>query len=259
MMRYVRRKTLINRSLVEWADFNCNHYVGCAHNCHYCYSRKISRSSRHSWERPSVVENALELAVKHIVKVPPGARIMVSSMTDPYQPIEEKEKLTRSLLPVLATKRWEGIPDPPTIILITKSDLVRRDFDLIKQFPNIQLCMTITSCNNIPQYEPYAPGNAARIACLQDAHSLGIKTIASIEPWIPGVTKPLEIINLTWPYVDTFFLGSLNHTYRKDSHKWDQARREYISYLPIIKETLERYMKRYVIKEELKKFVNADG
>lgn len=250
--RYVRRKTLLNRSGVEWTDYNCNHYIGCWHGCNYpCYAQKISRQKYPYWRQVAVVKNALELAVREIRKVPPGARIMVSSMTDPYQPIEETEKLTRSLLPVLAIKRWEGIPDPPTIIITTKSDLVRRDFQLIKQFPNIKLCMTITSCDNLDMVEPYAPGNCARIACLRDAHRLGIYTIASIEPWIPGVSKPLQIVRHIYPYVDEIFIGSLNHHYINGSEAQKRAVRIYREYLPLVVDFLQRHMKKVVVKREL--------
>ena len=246
---YVRRKTLLNRSLVEWTDYNCNHYIGCWHGCNYpCYAQKISRQKYPYWRQVAVVKNALELAVKEIGKVPPGARIMVSSMTDPYQPIEEQEKLTRSLLPVIA-RHCGG--EPPTVIITTKSDLVRRDFQLIKQFRNIKLCMTITSCDNLEGFEPYASGNRARIACLREAHHLGIYTIASIEPWIPNLTKPLQIVGYIHPYVDEFIIGSWNHHYKTGSKADKKARQHYKEYLPLIIEFLQNHMKKYLIKKEL--------
>lgn len=245
MVTYIRRKTLLNKSGVEWTDYNCNHYKGCIHNCQYpCYARILSHEKQEQWQRVRVVENALELAVKEIRKVPPGARIMVSSMTDPYQEIEATEKLTRSLLPVLGNSK-------ATVIIITKSDLVRRDFDLIKQFPNIRLCMTITSCDNIPKWEPNAPGNAIRIKVLRDAHRLGIYTIASIEPWIPGVTKPMHLVRLIWPYVNEVFIGSWNYHYRKGSQQDLICRRIYKTWLPEIIKYLQVRMVKVVVKKEL--------
>lgn len=256
-MQYIERKSLINKSGVEWTDFNCNHYIGCAHNCQYpCYARVLSRKKQHEWTNVAVVENAMELAVKEIHNVPPGARIMVSSMTDPYQPIEATERLTRSLLPILAG--FKTTCYPPRITIITKSDLVRRDFDLIKLFPNIQLCMTITSCDDIPKYEPYAPGNKTRIETLKLAHKMGIYTIASIEPWIPGVTKPLHVVNKLAPFVDEFFIGSWNHHYRRGSEAQKKMIRMYEIWLPVVVERIEAHMKRYVIKKEILNLIGME-
>lgn len=247
MVRYVRRKTLINKSGVDWTDFNCNHYKGCIHNCQYpCYARLLSHEKQEQWQQVRVTENAMELAVRDIKKVPSGSTIMVSSMSDPYQKIEASERLTRSLLPILA-----GFNRKVKVIIITKSDLVRRDFDLIKQFPNIKLCMTITSCDNIPKYEPYAPGNAVRIKCLRDAHKLGICTIASIEPWIPGVTEPMHLIRVIYPYVDEVFIGSWNYHYRKGSKQDLMCRRIYKTWLPEVVRYLQARMVKVVVKHEL--------
>lgn len=252
----VRRKSLLNKSKVEWTDYNCNHYVGCQHNCQYpCYARIMSKRSPHQWCQVGVVENALELAVKQIRSIPPGARIMVSSMTDPYQPIEREEKLTRSLLPVLAGYQTAM---SPRVIIITKSNLVRRDFELIRLFPTISLCMTLTAMHTLRQWEPNAPGNPIRYNTLKEAHKLGIYTIASIEPWIPNVTKPLQIIEHTRAFVNEYFIGSLNHKARPGSERYKAMVRLYRTYLPLVKEKLEAYMKRYTIKKELNALVGAE-
>lgn len=253
MTRYIHRKTLINKSGVEWTDYNCNHYVGCTHNCQYpCYAKRFNRrKSQHQWTDVLVVENALELAVKEIRKIPPEARIMVSSMTDPYQPIEKTEKLTRSLLPALATHNFAYHRKPPTVILITKSDLVQRDFELIRQFPNVRLCMTITAVENIPKWEPYAPGNIARIQTLRMAHDRGIYTIASIEPWIVGVTKPLQLVRVIYPFVNEVFIGSHNYKHRKGSKKWQHDTSIYRVVLPEVVRFLNSHMVKVVVKKEL--------
>lgn len=246
MPLYVRRKHLLNRSGVDWTDYNCNHYVGCAHNCQYpCYARELSRKKQWEWTCVAVVENAMELAAREIKRIPPSSKIMVSSMTDPYQPIEKIEKLTRGLIPILGSR------DDVQVILITKSDLVQRDLALIKEFPSVSVCMTITSCDNIPKYEPNAPGNVDRIATLQLAHSLGIYTIASIEPWIPGTTRPLNVVRLIYPYVDEVFIGSWNWHFRSGSEPQKKAIATYKAVLPQVVDLLHSHMKKVVVKKEL--------
>jgi len=249
---YFRRKHLLNRSGVDWTDYNCNHYVGCAHNCQYpCYARLISKKKESEWTQVAIVENALELAVREIRHVRPDSTIMVSSMTDPYQPIEKTEKLTRALIPVLASRQ------NVTVIVITKSDLVRRDFGLIEEFPNVKLCMTITSSDNISDFEPNAPGNAARIKCLEEARDLGIYTIASIEPWIPEVTKPIQLVRLIYPYIKEVFIGSWNWHFRRGSTPQQKAARHYRAWLPYVTKFLEDHMIKYTIKKELHQLVDS--
>jgi DNA repair photolyase len=187
----------------------------------------------------------MELAVKEIKALPSKARIMVSSMTDPYQPIEETEKLTRGLLPVLASR------EDVQVILITKSDLVARDFNLISEFPNVKLCMTVTSLNSLEEFEPYAPSNGRRIMCLQVAHEQGIYTIASIEPWLPHVTEPLILVKMMCAYVDEFFIGSWNHHFRQGSEEEKKTMQIYKRQLPEVLEFLHNHMKKVVVKKEL--------
>lgn len=252
--RHIQRKSLINKSGVEWTDFNCNHYVGCIHNCNYpCYARLISKKKRSEWARVSIVENAMELAVRDIKRVPCGSTIMVSSMTDPYQKIEATEKLTRTLIPILACRGDDAIK----VILITKSDLVRRDFALIQEFPNVILCMTITSPENLyDTFEPLAPGNKLRIQCLKEAHKLGIYTIASIEPWIPGVTKPVHLIHKLAPFVNEFIIGSWNHHFRRGSVEQKRVQRTYQNWLPEVLDAAANHMKHILVKEELRNQVD---
>lgn len=261
MINYITRKTLLNKSKVEWTDYNCNHYVGCVHNCRYpCYAQKISRKNQLDWVRVAVVKNALELAVQEIRHIPSGSRIMVSSMSDPYQPIEAICQLTRSLIPVLAGFKAKPVIPPcrpqdcfgyAQVVIITKSDLVRRDFDLIRQFPNVSLCMTITSLENLPEMEPFTSGNKARIECLQDAKSIGIRTIASIEPWMPDACNLLELAHRLIPFVDEFFIGSWNHHFKRDSISALAVKAQYRTRLPAVLDLLRHHMKRVTIKEEL--------
>lgn len=249
---FIRRKSLLNKSGVEWADINCNHYIGCAHNCQYpCYARTISRMKEINWRHPSVVENAMELAAKQIKTVPLDARIMVSSMTDPYQPIEARVKLTRSLIPILASR------EDVKVILIIKSDLVRRDFELIKEFSNVSVCMTITSDANLPLLEPNAPGNLRRIECLRQAKFAGIYTIASIEPWIPILTDLPHLVKRIYRYADEIIVGSWNHHFRRGSGPEKEAIRYYRKVLPDVIDFLRNHMRHVMIKKELYKHTSG--
>jgi len=221
----MRRKSLINVSKVDWEDhsgrypllYNCNIYYGCQHNCRYCYSRKIYYWKK-NWREVEPVENAVELARKEIKRKKPG-RIMFCSMTDPYQPIEADLGLTREVLKVLLDSRF-------LVLIMTKSDLVTRDYDIIQGHDNVEVGFTITSLNNLPEWEPEASGNVRRIEALKKAHSLGIKTFVSLEPTIPDETRPLEIMKALGHLVDRWIIGTLNYMganrdfYSREVPKW---------------------------------------
>ncbi len=117
---------------------------------------------------------------------------MFCSMCDPYQPIERKLGLARRVLEVLLASKF-------LILITTKSDLVTRDYDIIKGHDNVEVGFTITSLNDLPKWEPEAPGNKRRIEALKKAHDLGIKTFVSMEPTIPEETKPIEIMEALSP------------------------------------------------------------
>jgi len=235
----IKRRTLIRRSGVEWTDYNANIYHGCAHNCRYCYARLMTKRFEPNpldWRDVKMVENAVELARRDVRALPPG-RIMFCSMTDPYQPIEAETRLARQVLEVL-------LNSPFNILILTKSPLVTRDYDLIRGHRNVEVGFTITSLDDIPFWEPYAPGNTKRIEALKKARSLGIKTFASIEPWIPEITHPRSIIEKLKDSVDRFIIGSMQYC--------DVPRSFYAKGLPALISWLDENRINYYLKKELR-------
>jgi len=153
----IRRKTLIRSSGVEWTDYNANIYQGCAHHCKYCYARLMTKRFEpkpSDWRDVKTVDNAVELARRDIRALHPG-RIMFCSMTDPYQPIEAETRLARKVLEVL-------LDSPFHVLILTKSPLVTKDYDLFRGHRHVEVGFTITFLNDIPFWEPYAPGNTKR-------------------------------------------------------------------------------------------------
>jgi DNA repair photolyase len=116
--------------------------------------------------------------------------------------------------------------------------------------------MTITSLKDLPDLEPDSPGNTRRIECLREANAHGIYTIASIEPWIPQVTNPWQVLQSIWPFVKEVFIGSYNWHYRQGSEPEKDAITEYRAILPHVTKFLEDRMVKYTIKKELRQFVS---
>jgi len=130
----------------------------------------------------------------------------VAHNSDPYQPREIREQLTRKTLEIL-------LPTQHIIMILTKSNLAERDFPLLAQFKNARFGMTLTSTEAIPD-EPFATPNPQRLETLKKAHDMGIETWASIEPWIPNVTFPEQILAASKEFVDFYILGAFRYEKR---------------------------------------------
>ena len=111
-------KNILSKSGIPGADYCINPYVGCSHGCRYCYATFMKRYTGHPEAWGSFVDvkiNAPEVLRRQIRKAAKG-KIMISSVTDPYQPIEDKYKLTRQCLQIL-------LPYPFSVDILTKSPL----------------------------------------------------------------------------------------------------------------------------------------
>jgi len=250
-VEYITRKTLLNPSKIEWVDRCCNHYVGCAHGCKYpCYARLISRRSPEAWSQVKVVENALELIEKEIPKLKEQKlhreEILLSSMTDPYQPIEREQELTNRILRVFIREKMR-------FKILTKSDLITRDLELLTNAHHARMGFTFITLDEKQRklWEPNSSSINARSEALLKAHyTYNLPTFVSMEPIILGVTKPLEIIEEFADEVDFWIFGKHNYAPMNLEHHYVAMREQ------IIKECRERGLK-YLIKEELLEVKNT--
>jgi DNA repair photolyase len=132
--------------------------------------------------------------------------ILLGSVTDVYQPAEKKFQITRKILAVL-TKY-----DFPVSIL-TKSELVVRDVDLLKKIPDCEVGLTITSLDEKISkiFEPGASAPAKRLGALTILKSSGLKTYAFVGPILPGLTDLKLIIPALQGKIDFIMFESLNY------------------------------------------------
>ena len=128
-IEYKAARDILTRAtgFMDAYDFTLNPYAGCAFGCSYCYAAFFSRSTddRDAWgEWVRVKENAVGLLARRRTGSLDGKRIYMSSVTDPYQPIERKLRLTRDLLEILATRHR------PKLVVQTRSPYVVKDAEL---------------------------------------------------------------------------------------------------------------------------------
>ncbi|MVP02489.1 SPL family radical SAM protein [Paenibacillus lutrae] len=188
-VRYKQPKRLLNPAsgFLSGYTHTLNPYTGCAYACSYCYVRRMpvglfAGQPWGSWV--DVKEGAADLLRKELVRARKKGpvTIFMSSSTDPYQPAEAREGITRSLLEVMAD-------DPPDFLFLqTRSPHVTRDADLLLRFGSrVLVSVTVeTDRDDIRRaFAPSAPPIPARLKALRELTALGVPTQAAIAPLLP--------------------------------------------------------------------------
>ena len=189
-MKIVEResKSILVPSRLPDADYVVNPYTGCQFGCLYCYATFTSRfvnEPRAGWGSYVYVKtNAVELARQQLEKWPASKKdavILFSSVTDPYQGIEHRYRLTRGVLQALVDARYPG-----RVTILTKSPLVLRDVDLLEQL-NAEAGLTITTADDQLSrlLEVTAPLASRRLDTLQQLAARRIPTYAFVGPLLP--------------------------------------------------------------------------
>lgn len=204
-VREIQAKSILNKSKIH--DYCLNPYTGCALNCRYCYARLfMGRYSGHTEPWGSFVDvkiNAPELLRKQITRARRG-NVWLSSVCDPYQPLEEKYRLTRQCLEILAEASF-----PVTIQ--TKRTLVLRDLDILESFAEVEVGLTLTTDDDrvARMFEPGASPVSARLEAFERIHSCGIRTFAFLGPLLPG--GPERIVASLAGKVDRILVDRMNY------------------------------------------------
>jgi len=149
--------------------------------------------------------NASEILEKELSRNPKRGIVLLGSVTDAYQPVERKYKITRGILEVLLRYDFP-------ISILTKSDLVIRDIDLLKKFRNCEVGLTITTLDEqvARDFEPRSSSPQKRLKALEILHNSGIKTYGFIGPILPELTDLELICTALQGKVDFIMAESLN-------------------------------------------------
>lgn len=164
-------------------DYSLNPYRGCGFGCSYCYAAFFVPEDvrRDSWgEWVEVKSNAVESLAR--TKNLGGASIMMSSVTDPYQPLESAVGLTREILEHLAARR-----EQPNLVIQTRSPLVTRDIDILRRFKNVRVNMSVTTDSDEirKRFEPSCASIDRRLEALRELKAAGIPIGVSVAPMLP--------------------------------------------------------------------------
>ncbi|SFS21182.1 DNA repair photolyase [Granulicella pectinivorans] len=211
--RSILNKSLSKRQLsLAWS---INPYRGCEFACRYCYARytheflepagatepSVSNAEHQpqSWatafeRRIFLKQHAAWLLEQDLHKVPHGEEIALGTATDPYQPIERKAGITRSLLEVFARRQGHRIG------IITKSNLILRDIDLLTRIAArntlvLHLTITTTDTDLARLLEPRAPRPDLRFQAVTKLREAGLTAGILCSPLLPGITDNAEALD----------------------------------------------------------------
>lgn len=202
-IKEIRTNDYLTKSNLPASDYVVNPYVGCLHGCKYCYACFMKRFTGHNENWGEFLD--VKLCDKPIdIKKLKGKTIFISSVTDCYNPVEKEYKLTRKILQQIKDADAE-------IDITTKSALVLRDIDIIKQMKNVKIAISINTLNEEFKNDmDQASSIAERLNALETLHKNGIYTVLFMSPIFPGLTEWKAIIEKTRDYVDEYWFENLN-------------------------------------------------
>ena len=191
-------------------------YVGCEHRCCYCYALNRAETD---WTREILIhEELVSRLTEELARISPQA-VYIGWNSDPYQPAEESHGQTRRVLETLAQRGFSAC-------VLTKSDLVVRDIDLLARMPEASVGLSFAFQNDKDRrlFEARTPSNERRIEALKRLKRAGIETYALICPVMPFITDAEALAVQLEPYVDTLWVYALRMD-REASPSWRNVRR----------------------------------
>ena len=225
MIQYIEAKSILSKLQREdtWfgITYNMNLYRGCQHACIYCDTRSECYGIN-DISKISVKQNALDLLAKELVsKRKNRATIGTGSMNDPYMPVEQELQLTCKALQIIAKEKFP-------VHIITKSNLVERDIDILQDISKIYAAVsfTITTADDFlsQQIEPNAPPTSERFRVMKLLEEKGIYTGVTLMPVLPFINDTKEniaaIIKQAKESGASYILPMFGLTLRKGSREY---------------------------------------
>jgi DNA repair photolyase len=193
IIKKITCKTALSTSKLPGLDYSLNPYRGCEHKCVYCYAPNILRIPRATWGNFIEVKENIPSVLSKELKTKKKGVIGLSTVTDPYQPIEKKYKITRACLK-------QNLEYDFPISIQTKSTLIERDIEILKNFSNIEIIITISTLNDYERklLEPNSSPIEKRLMVLKNLSDCGLNTCVFFGPIYPSILEEnvQEIINV---------------------------------------------------------------
>jgi len=231
-MKTIRRKSLLYKSGVEYADYCINHAEGCSHGCKFpCYAMMMKKrcgviKDYNDWIKPKIVENALELLDKEIPKLKDKIKVVhLCFTTDPF--MYNQKEIRDLTLKIIERLNKDNI----RCTVLTKGIYPKDLINVEKYGNNNEYSITLISlCEEFKKkFEPYSAPYKDRIKSLKYLHDKGLKTWVSMEPYpTPNlVEQDLRKVLKEISFVDKIIFGKLN--YNVESSQFNENKSFYQS------------------------------
>ena len=211
IIKEIKVKNYLTKSNLPGIDFTINPYIGCSHKCRYCYASFMKKITNHSENWGNFIDIKLTEEEVDLKKIQ-NKTIFLSSVTDPYLSFEKEYLITRSILEEIKNSNCK-------LIITTKSSLILRDLDILKQIKNLTVCISINTIDEKFKNDmDKASSIKERIKTLKILHENNISTVAFISPIFPYITDIKDIIESVKDYVDFCWFENLKlrANYKKD-------------------------------------------
>ncbi|MBT4513420.1 MAG: radical SAM protein [Chloroflexi bacterium] len=209
MIREVKAKTVLQKSKLPESPYCLNPYIGCTHACSYCYARFMRRFTGHQEPWGLFVDakvNTPDVLSKQLARNTIHGPVLIGSVCDAYQPLEKRYELTRASIQQFVSK---GI----NFSVLTKSSLVLRDIDLLRQgagFCSVGISLSTLDDSIRRKFEPGTCSVQKRLHALEQLHKEGIRTYLFIGPILPLITNIEAIVAVASQFVDEVWGEALN-------------------------------------------------
>ncbi len=203
LIRDVYTQNIMSKSSLPVGGYSVNPYVGCTHGCKYCYASFMKRFTGHKEPWGTFLDVKHWPAIRNAEKYQ-GQRVVIGSVTDGYLPQEAQFYNTRQLLEQLKGSGAE-------ILICTKSDLVVRDIDLLKEMGKVTVSWSINTLDEGFRADmDKAVSIERRLAAMKRVYDAGIRTVCFISPVFPGITDFAAIFRRVKDQCDLIWLENLN-------------------------------------------------
>lgn len=201
-------RSILNSCKLQGHNYQVDPYIGCEHYCYYCYALNQAETD---WRKEILIHEdiagKLEPELAEIVPQP----IYMGWQTDPYQPCEAQYRQTRQVLALLVKNGFSAS-------ILTKSDLVLRDMDLLQKMdmPSVSFSVAFNDNQTRRFFEANTLDTEQRIQALHQLKNAGVRTGALLCPVIPYITDAVELIDLLAPCTDIVWIYGLSINDRSD-------------------------------------------
>jgi DNA repair photolyase len=232
----------------EFSELAANLYTGCGHGCLYCYGPEVTKQDLESFvkePRPRAdILNLLSRDASRLRKKGETRPILLSFVTDPFQPIEASYHITQMAIEILHANHLR-------VTILTKAGLLALNgIDQLRKGDAFATTLTFHDAQQSQLWEPHAAIPIERLINLRAAHKAGLETWVSCEPVIDPA-QTLTLIAMTQNYADHYKVGTLNYHPHAKTINWPKFAMDVVT-------LLDSLGKSYYIKKDLAKHLPPD-